>query len=181
MTSDHEDDWAELARELECDIPSAKEPALGETAPANSSMPTETNTDQFEQIGAHEQTEDAVASDHYKSDFEGDENQPGFARKRRRRRRRRRKSNISDTHDSPSEQRGTAEVQDNETSDSEDQSAEIDSSFDEEFENETAIEMPRSDGNGDDDIGAEVLRDLIANWNVPSWDEVVASLYRPER
>ena len=26
-----------------------------------------------------------------------------------------------------------------------------------------------------------VLRDLIANWNVPSWDEIIAGLYRPER
>ncbi|MDB5309955.1 MAG: hypothetical protein JWO38_4157 [Gemmataceae bacterium] len=33
----------------------------------------------------------------------------------------------------------------------------------------------------EEDTGGEVLRDLIATWNVPSWDEIVTGLYRPER
>jgi hypothetical protein len=33
----------------------------------------------------------------------------------------------------------------------------------------------------DEDAGGELLRELIANWNVPSWDDVVGGLYRPER
>ena len=33
----------------------------------------------------------------------------------------------------------------------------------------------------DPDQAAEVLRDILAHWNVPSWDEIVAGLYRPER
>jgi len=28
---------------------------------------------------------------------------------------------------------------------------------------------------------SEMTRELIANWNVPSWEEIVAGLYRPER
>jgi hypothetical protein len=31
----------------------------------------------------------------------------------------------------------------------------------------------------DDDTTSEVLRELIASWNVPSWDEIVSGLYRP--
>ena len=33
----------------------------------------------------------------------------------------------------------------------------------------------------EEDAGGELLRELIANWNVPSWDDVVGGLYRPER
>ncbi len=33
----------------------------------------------------------------------------------------------------------------------------------------------------DDDTAAETLRQMLANWNVPSWEEIVAGLYRPER
>ena len=33
----------------------------------------------------------------------------------------------------------------------------------------------------EEDTAGEVLRDLIANWNVPSWDSIITGLYRPER
>ena len=33
----------------------------------------------------------------------------------------------------------------------------------------------------EEDAGGELLRDLIANWDVPSWDAIVTGLYRPER
>jgi len=33
----------------------------------------------------------------------------------------------------------------------------------------------------EEDTGGEVLRELIATWNVPAWDEIVSGLYRPER
>ncbi|HSQ56260.1 MAG TPA: hypothetical protein VLM40_11015, partial [Gemmata sp.] len=32
-----------------------------------------------------------------------------------------------------------------------------------------------------EDAGGELLRDLIATWNVPSWDEIIGGLYRPDR
>jgi ribonuclease E len=32
-----------------------------------------------------------------------------------------------------------------------------------------------------DEPTAEAARDVIANWNVPSWEQIVAGLYRPER
>ena len=37
-------------------------------------------------------------------------------------------------------------------------------------------ETPPPDDEGDDD---EV--DNLSNWNVPSWNDLIASLYRPER
>jgi hypothetical protein len=33
----------------------------------------------------------------------------------------------------------------------------------------------------EEDTAGEVLRELIATWNVPSWDAIVTGLYRPER
>ncbi|MFO0805160.1 MAG: hypothetical protein U0791_18800 [Gemmataceae bacterium] len=33
----------------------------------------------------------------------------------------------------------------------------------------------------EEDTAGEALRDLIANWNVPSWDSIITGLYRPER
>ena len=33
----------------------------------------------------------------------------------------------------------------------------------------------------EEETGTDVLRDLIDTWNFPSWDEIVAGLYRPER
>ena len=31
----------------------------------------------------------------------------------------------------------------------------------------------------EEDTASEVLRDLIATWNVPAWDDIVGGLYRP--
>lgn len=33
----------------------------------------------------------------------------------------------------------------------------------------------------EEDTAGEALRDLIANWNVPSWDSIITGLNRPER
>lgn len=37
------------------------------------------------------------------------------------------------------------------------------------------------DASADEGLAPESGRELIANWNVPSWPEIVAGLYRPER
>ena len=56
-----------------------------------------------------------------------------------------------------------------------------------EFEDETTDEVMDDDApvqtaaEAEEDAGGELLRELIANWNVPSWDDVVTGLYRPER
>ena len=36
-------------------------------------------------------------------------------------------------------------------------------------------------GETGEEVSPEMTRDLIANWNVPSWSEIVAGLHRPER
>ena len=46
---------------------------------------------------------------------------------------------------------------------------------------ESDTEVLPVDSEADEDAGEELLRELIASWNVPSWDDVVGGLYRPER
>jgi hypothetical protein len=53
--------------------------------------------------------------------------------------------------------------------------------FADEGEPELDSELIPVDTDSEEDAGEELLRDLIANWNVPSWDDVVGGLYRPER
>ena len=104
----------------------------------------------------------------------GDE-QPGTGKKRRRRRRRRKKGP------------GEAENGDEATPTAETESApaaEPESSFEDEYEtgpgSETDELTPVPVG-AEEDTAGEALRDLIANWNVPSWDSIITGLHRPER
>jgi hypothetical protein len=48
-------------------------------------------------------------------------------------------------------------------------------------EEESDSDLVPVGGESEEDAGEELLRDLIASWNVPSWDDVVGGLYRPER
>ncbi|HJZ56924.1 MAG TPA: hypothetical protein VKE74_18285, partial [Gemmataceae bacterium] len=114
------------------------------------------------------------------------EGQPGTGRKRRRRRRRRKKGGsgapqpaaeaqepagaIDETQEGAEEDEVTAEVTADRVSD-----------VDEEAEEIEEVESAGVPLAAEEDTGSEVLRDLIANWNVPSWDDIVAGLYRPER
>lgn len=34
-------------------------------------------------------------------------------------------------------------------------------------------------GAQEEDVASDALRELIANWNVPAWDEIIGGLYRP--
>ena len=51
------------------------------------------------------------------------------------------------------------------------------------MEEEVAYDENDSDDDAEaaEDAGGELLRELIASWNVPSWDEIVSSLHRPDR
>lgn len=42
---------------------------------------------------------------------------------------------------------------------------------------------PEAPESSDDSMAqpSELLRDIIKNWDVPSWDEIVSGLYRPSR
>lgn len=170
---DSDDDWAELARELSRDKP---QPPVEQPA-------------QSEEMGLFgEGAETTPASDEEGEDFaemagesEGEgapDGQPGTGRKRRRRRRRRRRGGA--------EQPGDATA----AAAPEGEESEADESTEEELESseagyadedESDSDLLPVDAASDEDAGEELLRDLIANWNVPSWDDVVGGLYRPER
>jgi hypothetical protein len=200
-----DDDWAELARELERDKPST--PPSPNECPSptpNSSVsgeegfadyPTESmdeaNSDEFDDAG---EGGDDAGEGGSESDPNGDaasgDGQPGTGRKRRRRRRRRRKGGQ------PAEA-GTAEETESEKADAgegetEDSVFELvpvvaETESDEaEYGDEPGDEIVEdtveiSAAEMEEDAGGELLRELIANWNVPSWDDVVGGLYRPER
>ncbi len=52
---------------------------------------------------------------------------------------------------------------------------------DAEAEEEGAVAEVAPETLGVDEITPEATREMIAKWNVPSWSELVAGLYRPER
>lgn len=108
-----------------------------------------------------------------------EEGQPGPGRKRRRRRRRRKKGGQAAGAPSAeaTEPAGNGVEADEEA-------VATHGAGDEYAEGEW--EEPEEEGGvaslaAEEDTGGEVLRELIANWNVPSWDEIVSGLYRPER
>jgi ribonuclease E len=112
------------------------------------------------------------------------EGPPGTGRKRRRRRRRRRKSGAAEAGGegvAAAEAEPVGESADD--SDATAPAAEEEEEYaagepDEEAEEVGAESVPLA---AEEDTGGDVLRDLIATWNVPSWDEIVAGLHRPER
>jgi ribonuclease E len=105
------------------------------------------------------------------------EGQPGTGRKRRRRRRRRKKGGPAENG---AEGAATADVEPvDETAAAEEgePEPEPEPEGDEEAEEVGAGAALAAE----EDTGSDVLRDIIATWNVPSWDEIVTGLYRPDR
>jgi ribonuclease E len=87
---------------------------------------------------------------------EGSADEPG-PRRRRRRRRRKKKGGAAEPTDA-----GAAAAEDDEAEAAdEDEAGEVADGFEEPT--------------------AEIARDVIANWNVPSWEQIIAGLYRPDR
>jgi ribonuclease E len=193
-----DDDWAELARELERDKPSTPPPL------AENKVSSESDTG-FEDALIEQAVDriDASATDDFEDSLEGGsesenegepneeagsgEGQPGGGKKRRRRRRRRKKGGGGQ----PSEV-GANEDSENEKADSDDGEAEEsglasepgkgEMDYSDEPAEEIGAEMVESSSSdSEEDAGGDLLRELIANWNVPSWDDVVSGLYRPER
>jgi len=101
----------------------------------------------------------------------GDE-QPGPGRKRRRRRRRRKKGGPEgevETEAEAASGEGSLEPVSGEFGEPEYDTGEVEMQ---------AAGLPLA---AEEDTAGEVLRELIATWNVPSWDSIVTGLYRPER
>jgi ribonuclease E len=184
------DDWAELARELERD----PRPAQSESAsPPEAETFAEVHPDDAEAEepdGAGELL-DSPESHEHENESEGDEGagdgegeagsgdgQPGTGRKRRRRRRRRRRGAGQ-----PADIAARAEdsEQDAGEGDEVDEGDGADSETDYEADVAEEIEPADFEAEAAEEAGGELLRELIANWNVPSWDEIVSSLNRPDR
>ncbi len=195
--SKFDDDWAELARELERDKPPSPPPPVasnlrpeitqeseeGESTELLNEPVDATISDEFDDVG------DGSLESDGESEPNGDstvgDGQQGIGKKRRRRRRRRRKGGGGQ----PAEVGSIDEVEPDKADSNDGENEEM------EFGTEPAVgEMDDSDdpadevedvlvdaSDSDEDSGGELLRELIANWNVPSWNDVVDGLYRPER
>jgi ribonuclease E len=180
---DSNDDWAELARELERSTPPKPatpvpvEPPIAEGAftPTDDAEPA--NDEEFADADGDESD---TGTDAEGEATEGTDAQPGTGRKRRRRRRRRRKGGGTPAEGAPATANADSAEITSETEIAEavpvadaDDYAMPDSELSDEYEQEPA---PRDT---EEDTATEVLRELIANWNVPSWDSIVSGLYRP--
>lgn len=167
---DSDDGWADLARELELDRDC-------NAISASQSAPVEPTADSGEPAFAEGESNDselfdAVSSDHaiLEDDEDGDEDgeagtasaeddgEDGGTKKRRRRRRRRKKKS------------GTAEANTEDRNSDEESSAIV---------TEEVEESP-SEEYDDEGTTPEMTRELIRTWNVPSWEEIVTGLYRPQ-
>ena len=197
-----DDSWDELARELglERSSPPPDEAVLDEVpdegfsadqdpeeAPIEEERPargharaeaeTLETTGEFEPEGEEAELDEEGAEGEGADEGSGEEGQPGTGRKRRRRRRRRKKGGTAPVAAAPEGEISggedfavTARVED-------DHLVETDAEEDEIEEEDVVTEV----GAEEEDVGGEVLRELTASWNVPSWDEIVTGLYRPER
>jgi hypothetical protein len=168
------DDWAELARELARDKPKAVESTPAHHDYSLSSAASEVAAGELDggSPAEGETSEGASAGD--------TDALPDMGRKRRRRRRRRRRGG-EDSADTPA---GSVAERDDEAPEGEPAEGVFEGSevgFPDEVEAESDTEVLSAEPDMDEDAGEELLRELIANWNVPSWDDVVGGLYRPER
>jgi ribonuclease E len=185
-STEPDDDWAELARELEQNAPAADPAPLDDEQPPDDAPADFAEADETGAAYEYDESDTGEAGDDAGEEVVADgeaapgDGQPGTGRKRRRRRRRRRKGGQQ-----PAD--ASAEAPATDADEAEPQPV---ASFDDEVGEEEADEELIDDEDGvtvdseveaAEDAGGELLRDLIANWNVPSWDEIVGSLYRPER
>jgi len=185
--TDPDDDWGDLARELGVQKPTASAagasvPEAGEESEPVHELPGATGDEEPE--FAEGIADETATGDDGEPEGEGDaeeggDKQPGDGRKRRRRRRRRKKgegegdaadAGIADEPAPSYQAAGRAPVV---------------------VAAPVAVAEPAGDdAEGEDgevggpvspaeeDTAGEVLRELIATWNVPSWDEIITGLHR---
>lgn len=187
-----DDDWDELARELNVQKapPPDRPPHTPDLHPITDDAPAP-----VADLGLPEDDPDAFAGEEAPADeageYEGEEGQPGegqpgTGRKRRRRRRRRKKGGPGEGTAGETAEAAPAAGEAEEPVASYRGSVRAAARPEPEeggFEEEAA-EVGEEGGvplAAEEDTGGEMLRDLIASWSVPSWDEIVGGLYRPER
>ncbi|MDY3558691.1 hypothetical protein R5W23_005833 [Gemmata sp. JC673] len=176
--NDGSDDWDELAREFALDKPASEgpdEPARPESesgAPVPDAAEAETDNEFEDADEAGEPGSEGDAA-------------TGTGRKRRRRRRRRRKGGAPGdsavvagaTEDGSEEAEAPDEAAETEPAATADNDAPTrDDESDDEADEFNSEPAPLT---AEEDTASEVLRELIATWNVPSWDSIVSGLYRP--
>lgn len=178
---DSNDDWAELAREFALDKPAPAEPAPEEAeAEAAPVEAVEGAPEEGEAEDDFEDGDEAAPADG-ESAPEGD-GTGGTGRKRRRRRRRRRKGGDAAAPALVRDEGDEGEAPDEAAEPEPEALAETDEAEalarDEGDEAEDYDPEP-APLHAEEDTASEVLRELIATWNVPSWDSIVSGLYRP--
>ena len=187
---DHEDDWAELARELARDKPAAPEPAEATHADTAEAVEPHHGDPRAEDAAVAEGDAEAAADEEFDDAEEGaaeagepvgEGDQPGTGRKRRRRRRRRRKGGTSAegaaaTTAADADEAGEGEGEAEPVAELEEEPVAGADDYDVPSDDLDTEPAPLS---VEEDTASEVLRELIAHWNVPSWDEIVTGLYRP--
>lgn len=170
-----DDSWGELYRELGVDDPGSSKPSPPDEDAEVIEL-TESDTDEvgepaqpFVEEGADE-TEELAEGETVSAEGEGEgEGEPG-QKKRRRRRRRRKKKGAGQPGGEPAGEEASE-------FDGEDEAEESETQHDGDEEEPEAITGPGVE----EEATPEMTRDIIANWNVPSWEEIVAGLHRPER
>jgi ribonuclease E len=176
-TSPHDDDsWSDLAAELGVDstahpnpTPSRVEPESEHAGPKTECFEPEATPGEPADVIDAEPDDTVVIPALQSEPLAESPEEPGGepagpGRKRRRRRRRRKKGGQ------PAEANGPVEA--GTSSEADDDSGEFDDEAEAEEEGETVAA---------EEAAPEAARDIIVNWNVPSWEEIVAGLYRPER
>jgi ribonuclease E len=197
--SANDDDWNDLARELGLEkSPDRAPPPLdpiegsddpeaepvGEERPAQRHEHAEPELETAYEGG--EEFEDAAGEEAVEGEVEGGEEgppgegQPGTGRKRRRRRRRRKKGGGPAQPAEAGSEAAAGESDDEEVVGYGRPTGADEEVLQEAAAGEEADEVGASDGPvADEDTTSDVLRELIATWNVPSWDEIVGGLNRP--
>jgi len=169
--NDPDDGWADLARELGLEQPARPPAPSAEPHPDGGDDPLFTAADgRQEPFPEYEaEGEDAEDADDVEDgEPAGEPGEEGPKKKKRRRRRRKKKSGeggeVAAIGGDDADDEGDDATEDAAASDDE-----------EEDEEEPAGRAPVDDGGPT----AEASRELIANWDVPSWEQIVAGLYRP--
>lgn len=192
------DDWDDLARELgvsKSDPQPAPPPDMVERIADAEAVEPHHGDERAEGDAlaagepelAADETPDAEAADNPNETGEpipATDGEPG-KRKRRRRRRRRKGAPVEGTElvaSGPDDD--AAEPDEDELA----EAAESAEANDEEAFADAAGEASEEAGYEDvlqpvgaeeEDVASDALRELIANWNVPAWDDIVSGLYRP--
>jgi hypothetical protein len=159
-------------------------PARGQRRGLADAEPEPTETDaEFAAEDEFEESDEGPDEPAAAGEAPAGEGQPGTGRKRRRRRRRRKKGGAGVAAEAPPTEPASGEEPAEEAAGEYTVTARVaeDGLTDTEIDAEPDEEGGEVHLAAEEDTGSEVLRDLIASWNVPSWDEIIAGLYRPDR